>query len=225
MTTSGSIPCEKLGNYLQPGMKISASIQFGPQDSLTFSTTLVGFKATQFLLLDMPIKTYESLVMQKLSNVQIVIRGMTDTELGHIIAFRSSIYQVISTPFNLLFIRYPKHFASKAIREHERYKISLPVTLTEQNDHFEKSFSGTLVDFSVSGCGVFIDGENELQLNHAVSLSSALDSWLPQDLASHVVSLRRKDKGYLVGIKFSSMIEMTDDLRTQILNLSQHRIS
>lgn len=224
MTMSGSLSGDELGNYLQPGMKISATIQFAEQDCITFATTLVGFKATQFLLLDMPIKTYESLVMRKLSNVPIVIRGMSDTELGHIIAFRSSIYQATSTPFNLLFIRFPKQFAKKTIREHERYKISLPVTLTEKSDHFDKHFNGTLVDFSVSGCGIFIKGENELQLNHAIIISSTLDPWLPQDLTSHVVSIRRRDKGHLIGIKFSSMINMTDELRAQILSLSLHRI-
>lgn len=213
MATSSSTEPADLTKFLKPGMKISATIQFGPDDSFAFSTTLIGFKGEQFLILDMPHKVHESLVMRKLSNVQIVLRGVCDTELGHVIAFKTSILQAISSPHTLFFLRPPKHFVTKTIREHERYKISMPVTLTEQTDQLEKSFNGTLVDFSVSGCGIFVLGENELTLNNAVRFSCELDSLLPKDLTSHIANIRRQHKGHMIGVQFDTPLAMSDELK------------
>lgn len=213
MAASNSKDPSDLIKYLKPGMKISATIQFGPDDNYAFSTSLVGFKAEQCLILDMPIKAQEALVMRKLVNVQIVVRGMSDTELGHVIAFNTSVIQVISSPCTLIFIRPPKHFFTKTIREHERYKISIPVALTEKSEQLERSFNGTLVDFSISGCGVFVTGENELTVNNTIRISSELDDLLPDDLACHIANIRRQSKGHMIGVQFENPLTMSDELK------------
>lgn len=213
MVAANSSQLSDLSKFLKPGMKISATIQFGPDDSYAFSTTLIGFKPEQFLLLDMPMKTQEALVMRKLTNVQIVVRGMCDTELGHVIAFKTSILQIISSPSALLFLRTPRHFVTKTIREHERYKIAIPVTLSEISTQFEKNFTGTLIDFSISGCGIFIAGENELTVNRPIRFNSELDALLPETLHSRIANIRRVSKGHMIGIQFDSPLVMSDELK------------
>lgn len=89
----GSEDLNKLALLLKPGMKVSAEIHFGPEDTYAFHTTLIGHKIEQYIVLDLPLKAHQALVMRKLKNVAIVLRGMCDTELGHILAFQSSILQ------------------------------------------------------------------------------------------------------------------------------------
>ncbi|MGL4827966.1 MAG: PilZ domain-containing protein [Vibrio sp.] len=208
-----STDLNKLALLLKPGMKVSVEIQFGPDDFYSFHTVLIGHKIDQHIILDLPLKAHQALVMRKLKNVQIILRGMSDTELGHIVAFQSSILQASTKPYCMLFMRPPRHFATKAIRGHERYKIAIPAELHEAN----RSYSGTLIDFSVSGCGVFIEGENELDKGSNVQINSELDPFLPKRIKSHIVNIRRQANGHLIGIRFDQPIVLTEILKKQVL--------
>ncbi|PNH95502.1 PilZ domain-containing protein [Vibrio diazotrophicus] len=213
MSTSSSNNISELEKYLQNGMKLSVSFQFGPNDNYDFTTTLVGHKTQQYLILDLPIKALELLVMRKLSNVQTVVRGICNKDHGHIVAFKTSTYQSIRRPFNLLFLRPPKHFATKTIREHERYSISLPASISTINSEV----SGIMADLSVSGCGIFVAGENELQTGSKVDIRCEMITSLPENLGCHIVKISREPKGHLIGIKFDETINMSDEMRKEVL--------
>ncbi len=219
MTHANSTPISELDRYIQLGMKMSVTFQFGPGDNYDFTTTLVGYKANQYVALDFPTKALEVLVMRKLSNIETVVRGICTKDFGHIVAFKTSTYQSIRRPFNMLFLRPPRHFASKTIREHERYKVNLPTAISTQ----EKDISGTMVDFSVSGAGIFVAGENELKLHDKVDLINCdLNSYLPQGLTGTIVKITRVAKGHLIGVKFDNTVEMSDELHNQVLEQAFH---
>ncbi|ASU23913.1 pilus assembly protein PilZ [Vibrio qinghaiensis] len=194
-------------------MKILATVEFGPEDSYNFSTTIIGCKRERYVLIDMPIKAREDLVMRKIVNIQIILRGICDTELGHILAFKTSIIRSISKPFGLLFIKFPNHFVTKAIREHERYKLSLPAIVYEG----EHQLKGKLVDFSISGCALLIPSVHHLEKDMFIEIKSTLSPLLPQDLACQIVSVRQQGQGVLVGVKFLESIAMTAALKKEIL--------
>ncbi|OEE38700.1 PilZ domain-containing protein [Vibrio anguillarum] len=204
---------DDLIKLLKPCMKILVTIEFGPEDSYSFSTTIVGCKRERYVLIDMPVKAREDLVMRKIVNIQIILRGICDTELGHILAFKTSIIRSISKPFGLLFIKFPKHFVTKPIREHERYKLSLPAVMHEGKHQFK----GKLIDFSISGCALFIPGLHHLEKDMFIEIKSTLSPLLPQDLACQIVSVRQQGKGMLVGVKFLESIAMTAALKKEIL--------
>uniref|UniRef100_UPI0002482E50 PilZ domain-containing protein n=1 Tax=Vibrio ordalii TaxID=28174 RepID=UPI0002482E50 len=140
-------------------------------------------------------------------------RGICDTELGHILAFKTSIIRSISKPFGLLFIKFPNHFVTKAIREHERYKLSLPAIVYEG----EHQLKGKLVDFSISGCALLIPSVHHLEKDMFIEIKSTLSPLLPQDLACQIVSVRQQGQGVLVGVKFLESIAMTAALKKEIL--------
>ncbi|NGZ13526.1 flagellar brake protein [Vibrio aestuarianus] len=206
----------ELLRLLKPGMKMMANIEFGPEDSYSFSTSVVGYKRDRYALLDMPTKVQEDLVMRKIVNVQVTLRGICDTEFGHILAFKSTIIRSMSKPIGLLFIRFPNHFVTKAIREHERYKLSLPATITDN----ERKIKAKLVDFSISGCALFITTTNDLEKETIINVKSALTPLLPSDLTSQIISIRSHENGYLVGVKFAQPIEMTPELKQEVLEHS-----
>ena len=204
---------DKLINLLKPGMRLSAKIEFGPDDEYAFSSQYIGCKPDGYLLIDLPMKAREALLMRKLENVLIVVRGITQTKLGNVIAFKTSILTQTNKPGCLLFLRMPQHFASKPIREHERYNLHIPATLTNNTVSYESH----LIDFSVSGCAFFVKGENELETQSMITVDSELNDLLPEDIRYQVVSISRYANGHRLGIKFEPVLEMSDDLRTCLL--------
>lgn len=204
---------QDIQKFMKPGMKVSVTLEFGPTDKLIIHTHYIGCKDEQYLIIELPIKILEDLSMRQLANVDTVIRGISDTELGHIIAFKTSVINTITKPFPLLFLRAPKQFATKAVREHQRYKLSLPVTVSYQSNVFE----GTILDFSVSGCGLLLETRNELVCDTEINVESQLKRFLPSDIKYCIVSVKRHQKGQLVGIKFNNPIIMGDDLKQEIL--------
>jgi c-di-GMP-binding flagellar brake protein YcgR len=210
MVKTNKNSAEELFRLLQPGMKISVEIQFGPEDSYSFNTRLIGHKSDKYIALDFPKKNHDALVMRNIVNSTVIIRGMCGTDLGHIIAFKSSILQVIAQPFGMMFIRLPHHFATKPIRQYPRYKISLPVEINEG----KKIYSGTLVDFSQSGCAVFIGGDNILKKHISVSINSALNQHISEPLSSEIANISRQSNGHLIGLRFQHPIVMNLELKS-----------
>lgn len=206
----------ELVKLLIPGMRLSATIEFGPADQYPFNTHYIGCKANQFLIIDLPQKAKESLVMRKLNNAVIVIRGITNTKLGHIVAFKTSVISQISSPGHLIFLRMPQHFASKPIREHERYALDIPIEVKSNTI----SYKAAMVDFSVSGCAFFISGECELTKSSNIELDTPLNDLIPERLKYTIVGIQKEKKGHRFGIKFSEEIEMSDELKQELLEQS-----
>ncbi|USD34229.1 MULTISPECIES: PilZ domain-containing protein [Vibrio] len=206
----------ELIKLLAPGMRLSATIEFGPEDLQPFSTSYIGCKTNQFLIIDLPQKARESLVMRKLTNVAIIIRGITNTKLGHIVAFKTSIISQVSSPGALIFLRIPQHFASKAIREHERYALNVPIEVKSNT----VSYNAVMVDFSVSGCAFFIPGESELSKASIIKLDTPLSEWLPDDIKYSIVGIQKENKGHRFGIKFNEEIVLSDELKQALLEQS-----
>lgn len=202
--------------YLEFGMRLSVTIKFGPKDEYNFQCNLIGIKENQFMLLDMPQKAVEDLITRKTNNVSAVVRGITDTDLGHIIAFKTKVITVISRPTWLIFVRLPYNFECKPIREHKRFKLNIPIILLHQ----ESELNGTLRDLSASGCGIFIEEAIAIEKNEAVTIRPELKHF-PKDIPQcSVVNNRRQNGGLLIGIKFEEPIEIKNELKYEILDLS-----
>ncbi|MBW3695974.1 PilZ domain-containing protein [Vibrio sp. T187] len=204
---------KQLINHLKPGSRVSAALNFGPNDSVSISATYVGVKHEGYLVLDLSKHVVESLVLRKLDNVDIIIRAITDTELGHIIAFKTSTICLISKPARMLFLRPPVNIATKPVREHERYKIDLECQLVSQSVTYE----GKLVDFSISGCGILLSEDPDLNSKSNIEISTKLNEFLPKDISYKVVRVIKKPGGWLVGIRYENSIDMSQDLKREVL--------
>ncbi|MDV7103446.1 PilZ domain-containing protein [Vibrio sp. TH_r3] len=205
----------KMKKYLEMGMRLSVTIKFGPKDEYSFQCNLIGLKDNQFLLLDLNQKTIEDLITRKTSNVSIIVRGITDTELAHIIAFKSQIISITSRPTWLMFIRLPYSFETKPIRSNKRFRLTSPVVVT----HNEAEIKGAIVDLSVSGCGVYFSDELELEKESSVSISPELEHFPTKTTVCKVVNVKRFNGGILAGLKFDKDISMNDKLKLEILEL------
>lgn len=198
---------------LKPGMKLSVVLEFGPKDSFSFTSMYIGGKADLYMIIDFPNKAKEKLIMRKVNNTRIVIRGVSDTKDGDIVAFQSTTLALISKPTGLLFLRAPQHFARKPIREHERYKLNLTATVSNDGE----SYSATLVDFSVSGCALLIKEQCSLAEKLPLQIASDLDDFLKDKLEDQIISIVKSKKGTKVGIKFADEISLNEKLRAKLL--------
>ncbi|MCG9558753.1 PilZ domain-containing protein [Vibrio kanaloae] len=203
----------ELFRYLKPGTKTAGVLEFGPDDSIQISTLYIGHKEDQYLILDLSQKATEALTLRKLINVDIIVRAITDTELGHIIAFKTNVLAHITSPAHLLFLRPPSNFATKPIREHERYKVCLDCEV-----NFDTlSLDATLVDFSASGCGVYIAQPTDIDIGWKIKVNSILSEYLDDELIHKVVSKKRQGQGWLLGIQFPDHLSISDELKTRLI--------
>ncbi len=207
---------EDLNKFLIGGIKLSVTLEFGPIEKYTYPATFIGLKEGVFLLLDVPIRLIEEQALRKLDNIDVVIRGISKTDLGHVIAFKTTALFVQQRPSPLLFLRIPASFVSKPVREHERYKIELDCTLKHENDVYE----GTLVDFSISGCGFTSLVEPEFEVGDVVSISSPLDEYLEAEHPCSIANIKKLHKGWMIGVKFTSEVALSNELKVQLLEYS-----
>ncbi|MEZ8758553.1 PilZ domain-containing protein [Vibrio splendidus] len=203
----------ELFRYLKPGTKTAGVLEFGPDDSIQISTLYIGHKEDQYLILELAQKATEALTLRKLTNVDIIVRAITDTELGHIVAFKTNVLAHITSPAHLIFLRPPSSFATKPIREHERYKVRLSCEVTFDT----LSLDATLVDFSVSGCGVYITQQSDIDVGWKIQVNSILSEYLDSEQVYNVVSKKRQGQGWLLGIQFPEHLDMSDELKTLLL--------
>ncbi|MFL7047713.1 PilZ domain-containing protein [Vibrio cyclitrophicus] len=203
----------ELFRYLKPGTKTAGVLEFGPDDSVQISTLYIGYKEDQYLILELSQKATEALTLRKLTNVDMIVRAITDTELGHIIAFKTNVLAHITSPAHLIFLRPPSNFATKPIREHERYKVHLECEVTFDT----LSLDATLVDFSVSGCGVYITQQSDIDIGWKIKVNSVLSEHLESELVYKVVSKKKQGQGWIFGIQFPEHLSMSDELKTLLL--------
>ncbi|PTP63408.1 flagellar brake protein [Vibrio splendidus] len=203
----------ELFRYLKPGTKTAGVLEFGPDDSIQISTLYIGYKEDQYLILELAQKATQALTLRKLINVDIIVRAITDTELGHIVAFKTNVLAHITSPARLIFLRPPSSFATKPIREHERYKVRLSCEVTFDT----LSLDATLVDFSASGCGVYITQQSDIDVGWKIQVNSVLSEYLDNEQVYNVVSKKRQGQGWLLGIQFPEHLDMSDELKTLLL--------
>ncbi|MGF1696506.1 flagellar brake protein [Vibrio kyushuensis] len=214
--TPNSNPIADLYPLLVPGLKFSASIEFGPNDSFSFPTHIIGHKADGYIIIDLPTKAKEALLMRKTDNVTIIVRGICNTKLGHVIAFKSRIISKISRPVSIMFLRLPKHFISKPARTHERFSFDIPATITEKT----KTYHAHLIDISISGCALFIVGENELTLSSVIDVKSEVTELIKESIKYNIANIQKQKDGHKIGIRFNHSIEMGEEIKNKVLELA-----
>ncbi|CAE6944786.1 Flagellar protein YcgR [Vibrio sp. B1FIG11] len=109
---------DELHKFLKTGMRVSINFEFGPEEKYIYAATYLGLKENAYIILDIPTRLLEEQALRKLNNVDVVIRGVSDTDLGHVVAFKTSVLMNLLRPSPLLFVRIPATFATKPVRGH-----------------------------------------------------------------------------------------------------------
>lgn len=199
--------------FLKPGMKLSLSLAEDEQVK-GVPTSLIGFKPSEFIVLD--VSDIEKETLEALGQNEIIVRGLTDSSFGHVVAFRSHFVALTDTPIHQLYVSPPEEFISKPIREHSRYKISVPCSVSFGDDVIE----GIVRDFSVSGCGIYTTDEHEFIKGLPLRIECELNRFLPIGIQYEVVSVKKHDKGTLIGIRFTRHVVLSNALKMMLAEWS-----
>lgn len=207
---------DELHRFLKTGMRLWVNFEFSSEEKYSYAATYLGLKENAYIILDIPTRLLEEQALRKLNNVDVVIRGVSDTDLGHVIAFKTSVLMNILRPSPLLFIRIPATFATKPVREHERYKLQLDCTI----DHMSNKYEGSLLDFSLSGCGISTMVEPEFLVGDRITIESRLSSYIDDDNRCTVANIKKLAKGWIIGVQFAEPLNMSEELKTELLEQS-----
>ena len=78
-------------------------------------------------------------------------------------------------------------------------------------------FDATILDFSVSGCGLYFSEQSDIENGIKLKVQSALSAHLPDELVYQVVSKKKHNKGWLIGVQFKEPVEMNENLKKELL--------
>jgi c-di-GMP-binding flagellar brake protein YcgR len=138
---------------------------------------------------------------------------------GTVYGFESKIIGTIITPYNLMFISYPKIIAEQSLRENERFDCYFPCHINMG----EVEGPGTIVDISMGGCRciVPIEIQDEKHRIPAIDSDIAIAVDMPdgeQKIEIHgaITNTTEYHSAARIGLRF---IDLNDDSRDKLKSL------
>ncbi|MCG9623463.1 flagellar brake protein [Vibrio mediterranei] len=199
--------------YLKTGMKLSLSVT-GEESLKGLPASLIGFKFDNYLVVDA--QELEQETICALREKEVIVRGLTDTGYGHVVAFTCQWIADSNVPSKQVYLSPPNNFVTKPIREHSRYKLAIPCSLSLGKAQTE----ATMVDFSLSGCGIFIASEHDFCKGLEVKIDCELNRFLPAGITFEIASIKKHGVGSLIGIQFNQQVLMSNNLKMTLAEWS-----
>lgn len=209
------VKAEELKRYLDFGMRLSGNIAFMAEEYYTFQCKFIGLKEDNYLIFELGSKVMEDLITRKTTGLDIIIRGFADTDVGHVIAFKSHIMSIKTIGSWLLFIQYPNRIESKPIRTSKRFKVDISADVYVN----DRRYAARFIDISVSGCALFLKEDSiDIKIGNEVIIEPDMTHIPKPYPKSTVVNMRRHGGGLIIGVALEKKIVMNDDLRLEVLN-------
>ncbi|MDR8525562.1 flagellar brake protein [Shewanella fidelis] len=120
----------------------------------------------------------------------VIIRVVnSDEQDANILAFRSTIQQVVSTTGRWLIVTYPRELQTVALRQHSRVPIHIEANLTAVDSN-EPIASGHLKDISIKGGAFVAAARSDLIIDSQFQLNIALE----EEMLSIAVTLKNQQE-------------------------------
>ncbi|MGR3319701.1 MAG: PilZ domain-containing protein [Candidatus Anammoxibacter sp.] len=187
----------ELGTHLQLEIK---GIQ------LSLKAELIGMEVGKFLIVKMH-QLDKTTTEQLEENVIIVTYLQKDAILG----FQSSVISIITTPGDLVFIKYPESIENYNMRAHQRFECFLPAKFDIGHNIVE----GAIINISNKGCCCKIKNLeiiNEKKLDKITIFFQSSEMKSPLSVLGEVRSIRHLKDESDIGVIFDKM-----DSNTQII--------
>jgi len=145
------------------GSSIIVELSILSTKKIKFKSFFVGFLPNKFILIQLPNlgndSEYSTYIKQ---GVSCTIRSLVEGKEGSVIAFITSIEQIIKIPTKMLVLNIPKQVALQNLRKRTRIETQLNFeTVINEN-----TIKGIFVNISVGGCLLKI--KRDLKLNKVV---------------------------------------------------------
>lgn len=209
----------KIG-YMKPGMWLDIQAQ-SPTAIKRAKTDLIGIDfQREILILRMPDENkWGNLRDAIYADAELILRFILEHDAGEVIAFKSGVKAVLSSPMNYILVVFPKRLESHALRSEQRILIKTPVSLLDEQEQ-KPICSGYLVDISHTGCRVEIEENNlpeQAEPGQRIAIALKRPNGKDIKLTGAIKNIKKElDKTYL-GVKFESSKQVVDDLMMQMM--------
>jgi len=119
-------------------------------------TEVVGYSSESFIIINAPL--IPGIRQKVVENKSIIVRYFNE---GVVYGFESSLVNYLNKPEPLLFINYPDNIEVMELRKNKRVNCNIPAKVYINN----QSYQGLIVDISIQGCRIFIDGLKNSETN------------------------------------------------------------
>lgn len=127
-----------------------------PGETDNIKTELIGYSNNNFLIILSPL--IPGIRQKVLENREITVRYFSE---GTVYGFRSSLITYLSKPEPILFISYPTNVEIMELRKNRRINCNIPAKIYHQ----DQDYQGLILDISIQGCRIFIDGLKKSEIN------------------------------------------------------------
>lgn len=179
---------------IQVGMDLVIEFRFG-QKGVKSTTNLVGYSRDDYLIIKTPRLNGKYVNYSFYKNIVVIVRYFLD---GSAFGFQTAIIRIISTPFHLTFIEYPKHVEQMSLRGSPRIQMVIP--FEREGGDPEKEMI-----MNLSGTGALLLMTGDVQLNDEIKISFLLpDGKHVQEIPSMIRRVDMSSKRVLGGVQFDT---------------------
>lgn len=201
-------------SMLISGSSIIVELSILSTKKVKFKSVFIGFLPNQFILIQLPNLGKDSeLATYIKQGVACTIRSLVEGKEGSVIAFITSIEQIIKIPTKMLVLNIPKQVALQNLRKRTRIETQLNFeTVINEN-----TIKGILVNISIDGCLLKIRGDQKLNKVEGDILRFSIPDKSFEAFTSvegKVCNIRATSKFQDVGVKFE---EGTSELIKNLL--------
>jgi len=205
-------------SMLISGSSIIVELSILSTKKVKFKSVFVGFLPNQFILIQLPNLGKDSeLTTYIKQGVACTIRSLVEGKEGSVIAFITSIEQIIKIPTKMLVLNIPKQVALQNLRKRTRIETQLNFeTVINEN-----TIKGILVNISIDGCLLKILLDQKLNRVEGDKISFSIPDKSFEAFTSvegEICNVRTTSKFHEVGVKFEAgSSELIKNLLIKIL--------
>jgi len=205
-------------SMLVSGSSIMVELSILSTKKIKFKSVFVGFLPNQFILIQLPKLGKDSELSAYIKQgVACTIRGLVEGKEGTVIAFITSIEQIIKIPAKMLVLNIPKQVAIQSLRKRTRIETQLNfVSVLNEN-----TIKGIIINLSIDGCLLKVQRDEQLNIVEGDKLSFSIPDKSFEEFSAiegKVCNIKTTNKIHKVGIKFEAgASELIKNLLVKIL--------
>jgi hypothetical protein len=185
----------KKKDYLKVGLHLSLHEDIADK-TVFYQTELIGWKRDHYLIADQPVLDGKPALLSK---------GLSF--IGHfqllrtVYGFETSLLDIRSKPFPIIFLAYPEIVKEMYLRRHKRLKTNVPASI-----YSIVKRNGEIRDLSEGGCLLATDYHYEVGSQFYLSFELPNGPNI-EHLKAVVRNVRRADNKVLLGVEFGEILK------------------
>jgi len=185
----------KIKDYFKVGLPLSLHEEIADKTTY-YQTELIGWKRNQFLVADSPLLDGRPVKISKgiayIGHFQI---------LRTVYGFETSVLDIGSKPFPIIFLTYPEVIKEMYLRRHKRAKINVPASI-----YSIVTRTGDIMDLSEGGCLMATEYYYEVGAEFYLSFQLPKGPTI-EHIKAIVRNVRRSQSKILLGIEFAEILK------------------